>query len=106
MFLSLVRPDRISSPMTRIAAVTIPACAAIRPSPLLQNFRVLPEPICAGAKRHSAPPASFAHRHRFAGPEAMRPDLAARYADERLPRYTSYPTAPQFHSAVNSDVHA
>src|ERR1700688_3395779 len=25
MFLSLVRPDRISSPMTRIAAVTMPA---------------------------------------------------------------------------------
>ena len=30
----------------------------------------------------------------------MRPDLAARYADERLPRYTSYPTAPQFSPAV------
>ena len=26
----------------------------------------------------------------------MRPDLIARYADERLPRYTSYPTAPHF----------
>lgn len=30
----------------------------------------------------------------------MRPDLAARYADERLPRYTSYPTAPHFTPAV------
>jgi oxygen-independent coproporphyrinogen-3 oxidase len=30
----------------------------------------------------------------------MRLDLAARYAEERLPRYTSYPTAPQFGPAV------
>jgi oxygen-independent coproporphyrinogen-3 oxidase len=33
----------------------------------------------------------------------MRPDLAARYADERLPRYTSYPTAPQFSAAVGPE---
>ena len=33
----------------------------------------------------------------------MRPDLAARYADERLPRYTSYPTAPQFTQAVGPE---
>jgi len=26
----------------------------------------------------------------------MRPELLARYADERLPRYTSYPTSPRF----------
>jgi oxygen-independent coproporphyrinogen-3 oxidase len=30
----------------------------------------------------------------------MRSDLIARYADERLPRYTSYPTAPHFTAAV------
>ncbi len=30
----------------------------------------------------------------------MRPELAIRYAEERLPRYTSYPTAPQFGPAV------
>jgi len=32
----------------------------------------------------------------------MRPDLAARYAEERLPRYTSYPTAPQFVPAIGA----
>ena len=36
----------------------------------------------------------------------MKPDLAARYADERLPRYTSYPTAPQFGPAVGADRYA
>ncbi|MCB1496086.1 MAG: oxygen-independent coproporphyrinogen III oxidase, partial [Bauldia sp.] len=36
----------------------------------------------------------------------MRPDLAARYADERLPRYTSYPTAPQFSAAVGPSRYA
>jgi oxygen-independent coproporphyrinogen III oxidase len=30
----------------------------------------------------------------------MRSDLLARYADERLPRYTSYPTSPRFGPAV------
>ena len=28
--------------------------------------------------------------------------VLARYADERLPRYTSYPTAPHFSAAVSS----
>jgi len=32
----------------------------------------------------------------------MRPDLAACYGQERLPRYTSYPTAPHFSSAVGA----
>lgn len=36
----------------------------------------------------------------------MRPDLAARYADERLPRYTSYPTAPHFNAAVGPETYA
>jgi oxygen-independent coproporphyrinogen-3 oxidase len=36
----------------------------------------------------------------------MRPDLAARYADERLPRYTSYPTAPQFTPTIGPDTYA
>ena len=36
----------------------------------------------------------------------MRPDLAARYAEERLPRYTSYPTAPQFNAAVGPETYA
>jgi oxygen-independent coproporphyrinogen-3 oxidase len=30
----------------------------------------------------------------------MRPDLAACYGEERLPRYTSYPTAPHFSPAI------
>ena len=30
----------------------------------------------------------------------MRDDLRARYGDERLPRYTSYPTAPQFSDEI------
>jgi oxygen-independent coproporphyrinogen-3 oxidase len=36
----------------------------------------------------------------------MHPDLAARYADERLPRYTSYPTAPNFTRDVGPDTYA
>ncbi len=36
----------------------------------------------------------------------MRPDLIARYADQRLPRYTSYPTAPHFNPAVGPDTYA
>lgn len=31
----------------------------------------------------------------------MRPDLVARYSEERLPRYTSYPTAPHFNASVD-----
>ena len=33
----------------------------------------------------------------------MRPDLAACYGQERLPRYTSYPTAPHFSPAIGPD---
>jgi oxygen-independent coproporphyrinogen-3 oxidase len=36
----------------------------------------------------------------------MRPDLAARYGQERLPRYTSYPTAPHFSAAVGGQTYA
>ncbi len=36
----------------------------------------------------------------------MRPDLIARYADQRLPRYTSYPTAPHFSPAIGPDTYA
>ncbi|WFU40159.1 oxygen-independent coproporphyrinogen III oxidase [Bradyrhizobium sp. CB82] len=36
----------------------------------------------------------------------MRADLAASYGDERLPRYTSYPTAPHFSPAVGAEAHA
>src|SRR5215468_4740385 len=35
----------------------------------------------------------------------MRTDLAACYGDERLPRYTSYPTAPHFSPAVGSEIY-
>jgi oxygen-independent coproporphyrinogen-3 oxidase len=35
----------------------------------------------------------------------MRPDLAAKY-DLRVPRYTSYPTAPHFSPAVGGDLYA
>ncbi|WP_445502380.1 oxygen-independent coproporphyrinogen III oxidase [Microvirga sp. G4-2] len=30
----------------------------------------------------------------------MKDDLKARYAEERLPRYTSYPTSPQFNDSI------
>src|ERR1700675_81940 len=36
----------------------------------------------------------------------MRQDLAACYGQERLPRYTSYPTAPHFSAAIGSDTYA
>ena len=36
----------------------------------------------------------------------MRTDLAASYGDERLPRYTSYPTAPHFSPAIGADTYA
>ena len=35
----------------------------------------------------------------------MRDDLRARYGEERLPRYTSYPTAPQFSDAIRHQVY-
>jgi oxygen-independent coproporphyrinogen III oxidase len=35
----------------------------------------------------------------------MRPDLAACYGQERLPRYTSYPTAPHFSTAIGPDAY-
>jgi oxygen-independent coproporphyrinogen-3 oxidase len=36
----------------------------------------------------------------------MRPDLATCYGQERLPRYTSYPTAPHFSSVIGPDTYA
>ncbi|MDE5445313.1 oxygen-independent coproporphyrinogen III oxidase [Bradyrhizobium sp. CSA207] len=36
----------------------------------------------------------------------MRVDLAASYGEERLPRYTSYPTAPHFSPAIGADSYA
>lgn len=36
----------------------------------------------------------------------MRADLAAIYGEERLPRYTSYPTAPHFSPAIGADTYA
>ncbi|TYO63236.1 oxygen-independent coproporphyrinogen III oxidase [Bradyrhizobium hipponense] len=36
----------------------------------------------------------------------MRVDLAASYGEERLPRYTSYPTAPHFSPAIGADRYA
>ena len=36
----------------------------------------------------------------------MRLDLAASYGEERLPRYTSYPTAPHFSPAIGADTYA
>jgi oxygen-independent coproporphyrinogen-3 oxidase len=36
----------------------------------------------------------------------MRPDLAACYGQERLPRYTSYPTAPHFSSVIGPGTYA
>lgn len=36
----------------------------------------------------------------------MRIDLAASYGEERLPRYTSYPTAPHFSAAIDAGTYA
>ena len=36
----------------------------------------------------------------------MRPDLAACYGQERLPRYTSYPTAPHFSGTIGPETYA
>ncbi|OAF08443.1 coproporphyrinogen III oxidase [Bradyrhizobium centrolobii] len=36
----------------------------------------------------------------------MRADLAVSYGEERLPRYTSYPTAPHFSRAIGADTYA
>lgn len=36
----------------------------------------------------------------------MREDVRARYADERLPRYTSYPASPHFSTAVGDRTYA
>jgi oxygen-independent coproporphyrinogen III oxidase len=36
----------------------------------------------------------------------MRPDLAACYGQERLPRYTSYPTAPHFSTGIGPETYA
>ncbi|WP_454003043.1 oxygen-independent coproporphyrinogen III oxidase [Afipia felis] len=35
----------------------------------------------------------------------MRPDLNSRYGEERLPRYTSYPTAPHFSNAISQQTY-
>ncbi|HYG85598.1 MAG TPA: oxygen-independent coproporphyrinogen III oxidase [Azospirillum sp.] len=35
----------------------------------------------------------------------MTPDTFARYADQRIPRYTSYPTAPHFSEAIDADTY-
>jgi oxygen-independent coproporphyrinogen-3 oxidase len=35
----------------------------------------------------------------------MRADLAAAYGEERLPRYTSYPTAPHFSPAIGAEAY-
>ena len=45
-----------------------------------------------------APLAAFAPKH----PDA---DLLSRYDGLRIPRYTSYPTAPHFSDAVNAEVY-
>src|SRR5262249_12583343 len=37
---------------------------------------------------------------------AMRPDLAVCYGQERLPRYTSYPTTPHFSPAIAPGTYA
>lgn len=36
----------------------------------------------------------------------MKDDLRTRYGEERLPRYTSYPTAPQFSDAIGHSAYA
>ena len=36
----------------------------------------------------------------------MKDDLRRRYGEERLPRYTSYPTAPQFSADITAETYA
>src|SRR3954464_2822380 len=44
---------------------------------------------------------------RFNGTDLrMRPDLASCYGQERLPRYTSYPTAPHFSATSGPSTYA
>src|SRR6516164_4699107 len=40
------------------------------------------------------------------GARAMRSDLVACYGEERLPRYTSYPTAPNFSDSIGPETYA
>ena len=40
------------------------------------------------------------------GQVQMRPELAACYGQERLPRYTSYPTAPHFSATIGPEAYA
>jgi|GEM_PF-6761296 len=35
----------------------------------------------------------------------MRENLRVHYGEERLPRYTSYPTAPQFSDAIRYETY-
>ena len=44
--------------------------------------------------------------HHLGDEHDMRPDLAACYGQERLPRYTSYPTAPHFSAAIGPGAYA
>jgi len=47
---------------------------------------------------------SFSRARR--GARAMRSDLVACYGEERLPRYTSYPTAPNFSDSIGPETYA
>lgn len=62
-----------------------------------------PQPACrrrSGAKRQSPSIPSRVIDPKAEGEEQMRSDLAQSYGQDRLPRYTSYPTAPHFSPAI------
>src|SRR5437868_14322926 len=80
MFLSLVRPDRISSPITRIAAVMTSVLAPVFCAPDVSFIGLLPQAFCCSAATAPAqadgfakppllrafpPPLPGRHRHRY-----------------------------------------
>src|SRR5262245_43532688 len=53
MFLSLVRPDRISSPITSTAAVTTPCLEVLVPVNIVASFGDVPLPACGTVEASS-----------------------------------------------------
>src|SRR5580704_2461227 len=92
MFLSLVRPDRISSPMTRIAAVTMPASLLVLALGSAIGISVLPPPLPRQRRRlkarrrngHSAHFMSNNGRAAQPRPSRRRNNLARRLLDRTV----------------------
>ena len=89
MFLSLVRPDRISSPMTRIAAVTIsPADASAMPVPFRRRSARLhrpPRPLKRAAAPSEPVPAIWNGFRQFALAQSAEPPGRVQSANATRP---------------------